>query len=951
MNQKSASIRELHLSGRSIQSLPFSIRVLLENVLRNQDGFTVTKEHLETLLTWNGLPGDQEIPFKPARVLMQDFTGVPAVVDLASIRAEVVRRGGDGSKINPAIPVDLVIDHSVQVDFFGTGTSLSQNVKLEYERNKERYQLLKWAQQGLDNFSVVPPGMGICHQVNLEYLARVVIDRDGWVFPDSLVGTDSHTPMINGLGVLGWGVGGIEAEAALLGQPVYFTCPQVIGLKFTGKLQEGVTATDMVLATTALVRSYGVVGKFVEVFGEGLDSLTVPDRATISNMSPEFGCTVTYFPIDDQTLVYLRRTGRSPEQIDLVEKYARENMLWREDEHLIKYTTVIELDLSSVQSSVAGPSRPQDKILIKDLHASFGRLIKEQYSRDYIPVSERRENAWLSEGGSGTTFTESNTSSELPKGKTTTASGKLSETAEIQSPGNLGITPVTITFGAPAIASSLRTMLIHHDNEEFTLSDGSIVIAAITSCTNTSNPSVMIGAGLVARKAIEKGIQVKPWVKTSLAPGSKVVTEYLRRVNLLADLEALHFHTVGYGCTTCIGNSGPLPAPIAEAVDRADLVVSAVLSGNRNFEARVHPQVKMNFLASPMLVVAFALAGRIDIDLKTEPLGTDPNGFPVFLHDIWPTQQEINDTMLIAVQEHDYNSTYAVIFEGEEQWQNLDAPTGKNYSWASDSTYIKEAPFFKNLPEEPEPVKNILKARVLLKLGDSVTTDHISPAGSFSVNSSAGKYLISQGIDKNLFNSYGSRRGNHEIMIRGTFANVRIKNQIAKVEGGFTTHFPSNETLSVFDAATRYKQENVNLIILAGKEYGSGSSRDWAAKGTILLGVKAVIAESFERIHRSNLVGMGVLPLEYLENENALVLGLQGNEIYSITGLTDSLTPGKILLVSVLNNSGEERTFKVKSRLDSLIEIEYYQNQGILQYVLRDFLSKGTKPTNDDNNH
>lgn len=931
MNQKSASIRELYLSGQPILALPFSIRVLLENVLRNQDNFAVTSEHLQTLLTWSGDPGDREIPFKPARVLMQDFTGVPAVVDLASIRAEVVRRGGDGSKINPAIPVDLVIDHSVQVDFFGTDAALLQNVALEYKRNKERYQLLKWAQQGLDNFAVVPPGMGICHQVNLEYLAKVVIERDGWVFPDSLVGTDSHTPMINGLGVLGWGVGGIEAEAALLGQPVYFTCPQVIGLKFTGKLQDGVTATDMVLATTALVRNFGVVGKFVEVFGEGLDSLTVPDRATIANMSPEFGCTVTYFPIDDQTLNYLRRTGRTPEQIKLVEKYARENMLWREEEHLIRYTSVLELDLSSVQSAVAGPSRPQDKILIEDLPASFGRLIKEQYSRDYVPVSERRENAWLSEGGSGTSFT----ASELSR----TASGSATAAT---------ISPATTN---PATASSLRTMRIYQENLEFTLSDGSIVIAAITSCTNTSNPSVMIGAGLVARKAIERGIQVKPWVKTSMAPGSRVVTEYLRRVNLLADLEALHFHTVGYGCTTCIGNSGPLPAPIAEAVDRGDLVVSAVLSGNRNFEARVHPQVKMNFLASPMLVVAFALAGRIDIDLKTEPLGIDPNGFPVFMHDIWPTQQEINDTMLIAVQEHDYKSTYAVIFDGEEQWQNLDAPKGKNYSWAPDSTYIKEAPFFKNLPVLPEPVKDILQARVLLMLGDSVTTDHISPAGSFSTNSSAGKYLISQGIDMKMFNSYGSRRGNHEVMIRGTFANVRIKNQIATVEGGFTTHFPSNESLSVYDAAMLYGSEKVNLIILAGKEYGSGSSRDWAAKGTILLGIKAVIAESFERIHRSNLVGMGVLPLEYLDNQNAEILGLNGNETYSVTGLEESLIPGKILQVRVLSNSGEERTFKVKSRLDSLIEIEYYRNQGILQYVLRDFLNKNFKPTTDDNNH
>lgn len=916
MNQKLASIRELHLSGKPIQALPFSIRVLLENVLRNRDDFAVTKEHLETLLTWNGHPGDREIPFKPARVLMQDFTGVPAVVDLASIRAEVIRKGGDGSKINPAIPVDLVIDHSVQVDIFGTRNALTENVKLEYERNTERYQLLKWAQQGFDNFSVVPPGMGICHQVNLEYLAKVIIERDGWVFPDSLVGTDSHTPMINGLGVLGWGVGGIEAEAALLGQPVYFTCPQVIGLKFTGKLQQGVTATDMVLATTALVRKYGVVGKFVEVFGEGLDSLTVPDRATISNMSPEFGCTVTYFPIDEQTLAYLRITGRTPAQVSLVETYARENMLWREGEELIKYTDIIELDLSAIKPSVAGPSRPQDNILIEELHERFGKLISEQYSRDYIPVSRRRENVWLSEGGSGTTFTGDKPVSQQP--------GTVKQ--------------------VPAVHGSLRSVEITHQNEQFTLSDGSIVIAAITSCTNTSNPSVMIGAGLVARKAIARGINVKPWVKTSLAPGSKVVTDYLRRVNLLADLEALHFHTVGYGCTTCIGNSGPLPPAIATAVDSADLVVAAILSGNRNFEARVHPQVKMNFLASPMLVVVFALAGRIDINLESEPLGFDPNGLPVFLADIWPTQQEINDTVFQAVQRDDYKSTYAVIFDGEDRWKNLEAPGGKNYTWATDSTYIKEAPFFKNLSVEPAPVQDLLNLRVLLKLGDSVTTDHISPAGSFTAGSASGQYLTAQGIDKKMFNSYGSRRGNHEVMIRGTFANVRIRNQITSQEGGYTTHFPSNENLSVFDAASRYEKENTGLLILAGKEYGSGSSRDWAAKGTALLGIKAVLAESFERIHRSNLVGMGVLPIEYQTGDSAASLGLTGNEIYTIKGLAEALSPGKILEITVSGNSGTERTFKVKSRLDSLIEIEYYRNHGILQYVLRNFLSKATNP-------
>lgn len=910
MDQNIASLRKLQQQGKPVEKLPFSIRILLENVLRNHDGFAITDEHIDTLINWTGKPQDKEIPFKPARVLMQDFTGVPAVVDIASIRAEVIRQGGDGTRINPAIPVDLVIDHSVQVDFFGTEDALTKNVELEYERNQERYQLLKWAQQGLDNFSVVPPGMGICHQVNLEYLASVVVERNGWVFPDSLVGTDSHTPMINGLGVLGWGVGGIEAEAALLGQPLFFTCPEVIGLRFSGKLREGVTATDMVLATTELVRRYGVVGKFVEVFGEGLNSLSVPDRATISNMSPEFGCTVTYFPVDEQTLEYMRGTGRKPETIALLETYAKENLLWRTGEELIGYTDIIELDLSAIRPAVSGPSRPQDKILVQDLHKKFGTLIKDQYAREYVPVDERRENRWLSEGGSGTIFTENKV--------------KTAELAEEK----------------VRKQDSLRSVRVRQNNEEYVLSDGSIVIAAITSCTNTSNPSVMIGAGLVARKALEKGIQVKPWVKTSLAPGSKVVTEYLKRVHLLEDLEALHFHTVGYGCTTCIGNSGPLPAEVATAVDTGELIVAAVLSGNRNFEARVHPQVKMNFLASPMLVVAYALAGRVDIDLTTEALGVDPSGVPVYMADIWPSQQEINQTMHQAIRQHDYESAYSVIFEGEEQWQKLHAPVGKEYVWDTGSTYIKEAPFFKDLSVEPEPVKDIRDARVLLKLGDSVTTDHISPAGSFAETSPAGQYLVSKGIDKRMFNSYGSRRGNHEVMIRGTFANVRIKNQISSREGGYTTHFTTGENISVFEAAERYEAEKIPLIILAGKEYGSGSSRDWAAKGTILLGVRGVIAESFERIHRSNLVGMGVLPMEYMPGENAESLGLTGREIYSVTGIEQDLKPGKVLDVTCIGEQGLHRTFKVKSRLDSLIEIEYYRNTGILPYVLRDFLKK-----------
>ncbi|MEO5891969.1 MAG: aconitate hydratase AcnA [Ferruginibacter sp.] len=907
MEQQIASLKKLQDGGSNIAGLPFSIRILLENVLRNHDNFAITDEHLNTLVNWDPNGTDKEIPFKPARVLMQDFTGVPAVVDLASIRAEVIRRGKDGSRINPAIPVDLVIDHSVQVDFFGTDYSYNKNVVYEYERNKERYQLLKWAQQAFDNFTVVPPGMGICHQVNLEYLAKGVITRDGWTFPDSLVGTDSHTPMVNGIGVLGWGVGGIEAEAALLGQPVYFTCPQVIGLELTGVLPEGVTATDMVLTITELVRKYGVVGKFVEVFGSGLDNLSVPDRATISNMSPEFGCTVTYFPIDNQTLQYMRMTNRPAEQIELVESYCKENMLWRIGDENITYTDIIKLDLSLIQPTLAGPKRPQDRILVKEIHEKFGEMLDKEYKRIYTPEGKRRDNAWLSEGGSGTTF-----SYEVQK----------------------SIDEVAVEV------DSLQSVRIKLKNQEYVLSDGSVTIAAITSCTNTSNPTVMIGAGLVARKAISRGLDTKPWVKTSLAPGSRVVTQYLQRAGLLSDLAALRFHTVGYGCTSCIGNSGPLPAHIAEAVDRGKLIVASVLSGNRNFEARVHPQVKMNFLASPLLVVAYALAGRIDINLVTDPLGYDPNGEPVFLRDIWPTQKEINDTMKMAVQQEDFDKVYKVIFDGDEKWQGLHAPGGKAYHWSNDSTYIKEASFFKNLPEHPAPLQDIINARVLLKLGDSVTTDHISPAGSFKADSPAGKYLVAHAIDPRLFNSYGSRRGNEEVMTRGTFANVRIKNQLSAKEGGYTTLIPTGAVLPIFDAAMQYAAQHVPLIILAGKEYGSGSSRDWAAKGTNLLGVKAVITESYERIHRSNLVGMGVIPLEYINGENAEKLGLTGFELFSISGIEDGLAPGELLTVIAKQDNGNTISFQVKSRLDSAIEIEYYRNGGILQYVLRDFLKK-----------
>lgn len=907
MNGKIASLTQLQQQGKNISTLPFSIRILLENVLRNHDGFAITDEHLSTLVNWEAGGTDKEIPFKPARVLMQDFTGVPAVVDLASIRAEVIRRGKDGSRINPAIPVDLVVDHSVQVDFYGTDYAYTKNVVYEYERNKERYQLLKWAQQAFDNFTVVPPGMGICHQVNLEYLAKAVIERDGWIFPDSLVGTDSHTPMVNGIGVLAWGVGGIEAEAALLGQPVYFTCPQVIGLELTGKLAEGITATDLVLAITELLRKYGVVGKFVEVFGDGLDHLSVPDRATISNMSPEFGCTVTYFPIDSQTLEYMRRTNRSEAQIALVETYCKENMLWRTGKEEITYSDIVQLNCSLIQPALAGPKRPQDRILVKELHEQFSDLLNKEYKRIYTPEGKRRDSAWLSEGGSGTTYTY-----EVQK--------QLDEVA--------------------VEVDSLQSVRIKLVNQEYVLSDGSIAIAAITSCTNTSNPSVMLGAGLVARKAISRGLSTKPWVKTSLAPGSKVVTSYLQRAGLMTDLAALRFHIVGYGCTSCIGNSGPLPPHIAEAVDKGKLVVASVLSGNRNFEARVHPQVKMNFLASPMLVVAYAIVGRIDINLFTDPLGYDPNGEPVYLRDIWPTQQEINDAMGLALRQEDYANAYGVIFDGDEQWQGLHAPEGKDYQWSNASTYIKEASFFKDLPTDPLPMSDIVNARVLLKLGDSVTTDHISPAGSFKSDTPAGKYLIDRGIDPRLFNSYGSRRGNEEVMVRGTFANVRIKNQISAKEGGFTTHIPTGAVLPVFEAAALYAQQQVPLLVLAGKEYGSGSSRDWAAKGTNLLGIKAVIAESYERIHRSNLVGMGVIPLEYMAGENADSLGLTGLESFSISGIADSPEPNKLLMVTAIPDGGEAIVFQVKSRLDSEIEIAYYRHGGILQYVLRDFLTK-----------
>ncbi|MCO5268819.1 MAG: aconitate hydratase AcnA [Brumimicrobium sp.] len=894
------SLKELEKQGYNINKLPFSIRILLENALRNYDGFTVTKDHIEILLNWKPKGERKDIAYKPARVLMQDFTGVPAVVDIASIRAEVARKGGDASKINPLIPVDLVIDHSVQVDYFAAPYAYDENMKKEYERNNERYRFLKWAQKSFHNFRVVPPGMGICHQVNLEYLSKGITSRNGYVFPDTVIGTDSHTPMVNGIGVMSWGVGGIEAEAAILGQPVYFISPDVIGLKLIGNLPAGTTATDLVLTIANTLRKYGVVEKFVEVFGPGLTNLSVPDRATIGNMSPEFGCTITYFPIDDKTLEYMRGSNRSPERIEIVEKYSKDNMFWREHEDKIEYTDVIELDLSQIKPTVAGPKRPQDKILLSALKDKFVEIEKEIHGRYYIKPEERENyiNRWKNEGG-------------------TVKQETAAETKE---------------------SDGLKSVWVSHGSEKYLLSDGSVAIAAITSCTNTSNPYVMLGAGLVARKARERGIDTKPWVKTSLAPGSKVVTDYLEKAEVMEDLEALGFHLVGYGCTTCIGNSGPLPPIIDKAVKEHNLVVASTLSGNRNFEARIHNNIKMNYLMSPMLVVAFAIAGRVDIDMTTEPISYDKNDRPVYLKDIWPTDTEIREIMNRVLSKDDFKKNYDTIFDGNDSWKHLQIPEGQLYQWDNSSTYIKEVPFFENLPRDARPLSDIKGARALLKLGESVTTDHISPAGSFTEESAAGKYLKGRGVELADFNSYGSRRGNDEVMVRGTFANVRIKNQIATKEGGYSVYFPKNEESTVFETAQKYKADGTPLIVLAGKEYGSGSSRDWAAKGTYLLGIKAVIAQSYERIHRSNLIMMGVLPLQYIDGQSAETLGLTGREIFNINGIESNITPHKKLDVTATKEDGTEIKFQAIARLDSDVEIAYYQNDGILQYVLRQFM-------------
>ena len=881
----------------ALDRLPVSIRILLENVLRNVDGEIITDKDVLTITEWNpdSLP-PKEIPFMPSRVLLQDFTGVPVFVDLASMRSAVRRMGGDPNRINPLVPVDLVIDHSVQVDYFGSRDAFGLNLKREFERNQERYSLLRWAQQAFQNTRVLPPGIGIVHQVNLEYLADVVSikeTQDGPVaFPDTLVGTDSHTTMVNGLGVLGWGVGGIEAEAVMVGQPYYMLLPEVIGFKLTGELSEGVTATDLVLTVTEMLRKKGVVAKIVEFYGTGLSKLPLPDRATISNMSPEFGATAAIFPVDQETLVYLAGTGRDPAKVEMVKEYHQAQGLFRTDDSPEpEYTDTLTLDLGDIESSLAGPRRPQDRVSLGDMKRSFSVALGEVYGN--------------------------------PRSAAAEASDMKSQTAA-------AVTAVAEPEGFKVTLDSGEDVMLDH---------GAVVISAITSCTNTSNPSVMVGAGLLAKRASEHGLSAKPWVKTSMAPGSKVVTDYLEAAGLTSYLEELGFYTVGYGCTTCIGNSGPLPEPVAQAVSEHNIISAAVLSGNRNFEARVHPQVKANFLASPMLVVAYAIAGTVDVDLTNEPLGKGADGEDIYLRDIWPSQEEIKQTVNSCLNPETYRDEYSTAMQGDEQWASLPIPDGELYEWDTDSTYIQELPIFHDLPVEPEPLQDISEARVLAVLGDSITTDHISPAGSISSQSPAGEYLLAHEVPQRDFNTYGARRGNHEVLIRGTFANVRLRNAMAPdTEGGWTVHLPEKEQMTIFDASTRYLEDGVPLLVLAGKEYGSGSSRDWAAKGPYLMGVKAVIAESYERIHRSNLIGMGVLPLQFMDGENRDSLGLTGFETFDVSGIADGLAPGKLIEVSARREDGSEVNFKAIARIDTPIEVEYYRHGGVLQYVLRQML-------------
>ena len=866
-----------------ISRLPFSIKVLLESVLRNCDGALITEQDVAALAAWNAKsPAAREVPFKPARVILQDFTGVPAIVDLAAMRSAMQRLGGDPAKINPSVPVDLVIDHSVQVDFFGNPQALERNADIEFHRNRERYEFLRWGQKAFDNFRVVPPATGIVHQVNLEFLAKVVLEhRHGhdvaWL-PDTLVGTDSHTTMINGLGVLGWGVGGIEAEAAMLGQPYYFLTPKVVGFKMQGRVREGVTATDLVLTVTEMLRKHGVVDKFVEFYGGGLRQMTLADRATVANMAPEYGATMGFFPVDEETLHYLRQTGRSGAEVERVERYCKEQgIFWSNEIPDPEYSETLELDLEAVMPSLAGPKRPQDRVPLSAMKGAFRKALA-------APVKER----------------------------------------------GFGLSP----------QASEQVATVGFNGNQATLKHGSVLIAAITSCTNTSNPSVMLGAGLLAKKAADRGLRVPLYVKTSLAPGSKVVTEYLKAAGLIEPLAALHFDLVGYGCTTCIGNSGPLLPEVAKAVTEHQLVAAAVLSGNRNFEGRVHPQVRANYLASPPLVVAYALAGTVDIDFESEPLGKDRAGSPVYLRDIWPSQAEVGQAMDRAIRPEMFRESYANVWDGNPTWNAIPVAGGALYEWRPDSTYIQEPPFFTGLSPELEPISEIHGARVLALLGDSITTDHISPAGSIAEESPAGRYLIERGVAKKDFNSYGSRRGNDRVMVRGTFANIRLKNQLVpEVEGGVTMHFPDGERMWIYDAAMRYKQEGVPLLIIAGKEYGSGSSRDWAAKGALLLGIKAVLAESFERIHRSNLVGMGVLPLQFIEGQNAASLALTGREVFDFGGLGDGIRPRSQVTVTAVDPDGARRSFQVIARLDSAVEVNYFRNGGILPAVLRKILN------------
>nr|GEX74152.1 aconitate hydratase, cytoplasmic [Tanacetum cinerariifolium] len=878
-----------------LDKLPMSLKVLLENLLRWEDNRTVTGDDLKAIADWlTERKSRREIQYRPARVLMQDFTGVPAVVDLAAMRAAVAKAGGDPQRINPLSPVDLVIDHSVMVDRFGDDKAFGENVDIEMQRNGERYAFLRWGQNAFDNFSVVPPGTGICHQVNLEYLGRTVWtkEEDGrtYAFPDTLVGTDSHTTMINGLGVLGWGVGGIEAEAAMLGQPVSMLIPEVIGFKLTGKLREGITATDLVLTVTQMLRKKGVVGKFVEFYGDGLADLPLADRATIANMAPEYGATCGFFPVDDVTLDYLRLSGRPDETVQLVEAYCKAQGLWRLPGQEPAFTDALELDMGSVVASLAGPKRPQDRVALPDVSQAFSDFLGLA-----LKPGKHEEGRLESEGGGGV------------------AVGNAAQVGEAE---------------------------YEYNGQTYRLKNGAVVIAAITSCTNTSNPSVMMAAGLLAKKAVEKGLQRKPWVKSSLAPGSKVVTDYYNAAGLTEYLDALGFDLVGYGCTTCIGNSGPLPDPIEKAIQQSDLTVASVLSGNRNFEGRVHPLVKTNWLASPPLVVAYALAGSVRIDLSSEPLGEGKDGQPVYLRDIWPTQQEIADAVM-NVSTGMFHKEYAEVFAGDEQWQAIQVPEAATYVWQPDSTYIQHPPFFEDVAGPLPVIADVQQARVLAVLGDSVTTDHISPAGNIKLDSPAGRYLRSKGVEYKDFNSYGSRRGNHEVMMRGTFANIRIRNEmLGGEEGGYTLHVPTDEKLPIYDAAMRYQAEGTPLVIIAGQEYGTGSSRDWAAKGTNLLGVKAVIAESFERIHRSNLVGMGVLPLQFRSGESRKTLGLTGKEVLTITGLTGAnLQPGMSLAVQITRENGQQDHIDVLCRIDTVNEVEYFKAGGILHYVLRQLIA------------